>query len=558
MSFPYASTDSTILSFIAAQNDGPDGRGTSALFAPQLLEDGIDTLTTDNVIGISSLAVPQASIAMGSGFNTVIVDGLHSTTAAASGSADNFYFTVDSTGTVTLTDANTSQSISLSGVSYLIFQGAALGTDAHGNSDYSSMYFIGGANQTEITELYAAALGRQPDLGGVEYYTNELAAGISFHTIAADFMAAPEFQARYGSTVSDSQFIANLYHNVLGRTPSATELSYYENALTNFENGTPGTVNNPSWDRPQELLNFINAPENQADVAGYVVNSAGSATNGLVYADIPNGSETAQQVLTAGATSGTINTALINVSVITAPVTVGNTTIDPASTYGTSTAVIVTYESSGTINLSTAINHGYSQGLLANTATTVINGAPGGGSSIFMDNGTVNLFGTGNQVLESGLGPQPFNPVPVTTVNGFMTGDTINFGDTPGSNTFVLLTPSASAPVNAAPLTFGVGGHTYFINVGNVGGGSLAEVIAAANLVYTPSDNFNENAVFFGSITTGQNSGGTAIYDWAAGNSGHSSDLNDSHQITANEFGGGIILVGVSASSLTTASFAHQ
>jgi len=553
MSNPYASTDPAVIAFIAAQNSGPDGRGGSLQFAPALLNNGVAGTSSDNVIGFSAITAGQSAIALGSGFNTVILDGQHSINPAPGGSPDNVYISVDTAGTVTVTDSNSGNSVVASGVSYLIFEGAAAGTDANGNPDYASMYFIGGANQTEVTELYYAAFGRQPDLGGVEYYMNQLKAGFSFLQIAGEFMASPEFQTRFGADVSDTQFITNLYQNVLHRVPVASELGYYQAALSNEEAGAIVNNSNPvMWSRAQELLNFTNSPEDQADVAGFVISTAWTSTNGAVFADTPPASQTASQVLMTAESTGVLNTNLINPASITAQVTVGENTINPAGAGNfTKGAYVGSAETSGTIDLSPVIN---AFGADSNTPLTlIVNGASSGSSLVAMTSGTVNFYGTGNIILAENNGTLPTTLA--VTVNGFVAGDKIEMLGLMGFNApMAFLTPTA--PIAGSSL---VGQNTLFaIDVGNVGSGSGAEVAAAAQKLYSPADVLSERALFYGQITTGSAAGGTAIYDWGTVLPGPTgADVHGTHMVNATDFCGGVILTGIAPSALTTAMFYH-
>ena len=279
MANPFASSDIEVLNFIAVQNSPATGRGAAGRFYPALVNNGIAGGGTDNVVAFSSIASPQSAISLGSGDNTVIVAGANSLLASAAGSPDNFSFTVAPSGDVVLTDSNTHQSVTISGATSLIFDDAA--TMAGGA--YSSMFFIGDSGRADLTALYNAAFGRQPDLAGLEYHANEMAAGVSLLSIAGEFMASPEFQARYGSNASDAQFVTNLYLNVLHRTPGASEISYYTSALANNEQGIAGTAASPSWSRAQELLNFTQSPEGHGVVAGFSIDTADTATNGIVY-----------------------------------------------------------------------------------------------------------------------------------------------------------------------------------------------------------------------------------------------------------------------------------
>ena len=69
-----------------------------------------------------------------------------------------------------------------------------------------------------VAHLYKAVLGRTPDLGGLEYFTNALNTGaLNSSNLGPTFaaVAVPEFIARYGA-VTDSQFVSILEQNTGG------------------------------------------------------------------------------------------------------------------------------------------------------------------------------------------------------------------------------------------------------------------------------------------------------------------------------------------------------
>ena len=549
----YSSSDLSVLNFITSQNTD---RGGTAPFAPAVMSNGIAGTTTNNVIGFSSLPQSAPAISMGSGFNTVIIDGQNSMNAAASGSPDTFYFYVNPSGDVILFDNNTHASVSISGVSFVIFDGAA--TDSSGN--YQSMYYVGNANHTEVTELYTAAFGRQPDLGGFEYYINELNAGITIDQIARQFQASSEFQARYGANGSDASYVTNLYENVLHRAPSTAELAYYTGALTNYENGGSATSSGPSWSRTQELLNFTNSAENQSNVAGFVVStappSAKFSTNALP------GTETALQVLTAAETTGVVDTNLINPASLPtvkqvlyldangytqdtardATVNVGNNYINPntISSFGDQQASLTTSNTTGTYILSPAINSFGGSG-----GTVIVDGATTGGSNIGLYSGTVNLYGTGNEVTSQQV--LPSKSVGLVTVNGFIPGDTLLTAVYPYAP-MTILKPTAGQPVNGATLQ----GTDYAIYVGNVGNGTPAEVAIAANSAYKVTGDGFDYVTFFGQT----NSGNTVIYSLSEPYAPYTPGNPLNSAVAASDFGSGVMLVGVSPSEITSATFA--
>ncbi len=99
--------------------------------------------------------------------------------------------------------------------------------------------------------LYQAAFDRMPDYAGLEYWAGQADAQQFTALHLADiFIAAPEFSAKYGANPDNDAFVGALYSNVLGRTPDAAGLAYWE-AEANA--GTP---------RDQLLVDFATSTEN--------------------------------------------------------------------------------------------------------------------------------------------------------------------------------------------------------------------------------------------------------------------------------------------------------
>jgi probable HAF family extracellular repeat protein len=96
----------------------------------------------------------------------------------------------------------------------------------------------GGANNVttgNVTELYSAVLAREPDIGGLAYYQNDLKTNPStpLQTVADYFLNSTEYKSHHSyatGTAGDTQFITDSYQNLLHRTPSADEINFY---LTN-------------------------------------------------------------------------------------------------------------------------------------------------------------------------------------------------------------------------------------------------------------------------------------------------------------------------------------
>ncbi|MEO3387099.1 DUF4214 domain-containing protein [Mesorhizobium sp. CAU 1741] len=81
----------------------------------------------------------------------------------------------------------------------------------------------------EIMLLYRAGLGRDLDAAGLDYWTAALENGNAMDQMALSLIASPEFSERFGTpeTMDNTDFLAVLYENVLGRTGAQAEVDYW-------------------------------------------------------------------------------------------------------------------------------------------------------------------------------------------------------------------------------------------------------------------------------------------------------------------------------------------
>lgn len=122
----------------------------------------------------------------------------------------------------------------------------------------------------QVYRLYAGALGRTPSASEIGYYVAiaekgmtpaqiadgaAAVSGATWNQIAADFSNSPEFQA----DLAGGDAVSLLYKNILGRTASAGELSFYD---TQIQAGTP---------MPLILQDFVNSPEFQLKQSSAIV-----------------------------------------------------------------------------------------------------------------------------------------------------------------------------------------------------------------------------------------------------------------------------------------------
>jgi hypothetical protein len=141
---------------------------------------------------------------------------------------------------------------SLANVERIAFADAALALDVGGS---------GG----QAYRLYQAAFNRAPDSGGLGFQMWAMdTVGWSLTQVANGFIESPEFKATYGS-LSNRDFVIQLYANVLHRAPDAGGLKFHVDLLD------AGTVT-----RAQDLVGFSESPENQAALIGVI-------GNGFVY-----------------------------------------------------------------------------------------------------------------------------------------------------------------------------------------------------------------------------------------------------------------------------------
>lgn len=83
-----------------------------------------------------------------------------------------------------------------------------------------------------VARLYQAGLGRAPDTAGLSFWAGRVQAGAPLEELAQGFLGSAEFQARIGANATDAQFVAGLYRNVLGREPDAGGLQYWTGRLS--------------------------------------------------------------------------------------------------------------------------------------------------------------------------------------------------------------------------------------------------------------------------------------------------------------------------------------
>lgn len=120
--------------------------------------------------------------------------------------------------------------------------------------DDGTLAFDLASNAGQAYRVYQAAFDRTPDLVGLSYWIKAMDSGISLDAVAAGFVRAPEFMEVYGPDISNEDYIAELYRNVLGRDGEAAGITFWRQQM---EDGL---------DQARVLALFSESPENVAAV----------------------------------------------------------------------------------------------------------------------------------------------------------------------------------------------------------------------------------------------------------------------------------------------------
>ena len=115
-----------------------------------------------------------------------------------------------------------------------------------------------------IAQTYLGLLTRDADYSGFRAWLEVLLAGVSHEQIVQWFLDSDEFTIRFGSSLTNSQFIERMYNNVLLRSADPGELNLWVGQLTSGQ-----------LTRAQVALGFldsdefqkINASQNEIDVS---------------------------------------------------------------------------------------------------------------------------------------------------------------------------------------------------------------------------------------------------------------------------------------------------
>jgi Tol biopolymer transport system component len=114
------------------------------------------------------------------------------------------------------------------------------------------------AKRSPLIRLYWACFLRAPDLGGMTYWTNQLANGKTLAQVASQFALSSEFTTKYGSK-TNQQFVTLIYQNIFERDPDAGGLAFWT-----------GQLNAKAKTRGEVMVNFSESNEGKRFLAPQV------------------------------------------------------------------------------------------------------------------------------------------------------------------------------------------------------------------------------------------------------------------------------------------------
>ncbi len=205
--------------------------------------DGTDTLSNIEYIQFSDQTVEESKVDVSKTY---------------AGNFRDYKFYNKGNGIYEIKNSSTGITDDITGIPLLTFTGEATTSsfrEVSGIADIQGVFDqVTGLNTDsgEMFRLYNAAFARFPDADGLEYWIEEFSSGRNTRRVVAEsFLLSEEFGERYGTNVSNAQYVETLYINILGREYDQEGYNYWL-----------GNLNSGLETRYELLLGFAENAEN--------------------------------------------------------------------------------------------------------------------------------------------------------------------------------------------------------------------------------------------------------------------------------------------------------
>lgn len=284
---------------LASQSANIDGVATNVANIENIFTgDGVDNITgnsSNNILGA------------GRG-NDTIDGGAGVDTAKFVGEAKNFTIQINNGAATAVADRRGSEGTdSLTNIEKLDFSG-----DKDVNlSILSGVANVASSDLTAFVEMYIAYFNRAPDAEGLFYWGTRLSEGMSIQDIAKTFFVLDEAVAVYGGK-SNSDLVDTVYQNFLGREAEVAGKEFWTDELDSgrVQKGEFLLAIINGAKAPTSLPSDANYIKNKADIGAYfsVIKGMGNGDNAKAAMALYDGTDTSKTAA-KNAIDGFYNTA---------------------------------------------------------------------------------------------------------------------------------------------------------------------------------------------------------------------------------------------------------
>jgi hypothetical protein len=150
-----------------------------------------------------------------------------------------------------------------------------------------------------IAQIYLGILARDAERTGFRNWLGALLAGLSLEQIVQGFLDSEEFQANFGSSLTNRQFVERMYNNALLRSSDPEGFSFWVGQLNSgqmtsaqvalsFLNSDEFQSLNPSQNRMNVSLLYFDILKRDPDAEGFSA-SVGALNSGVQLTLLING-----------------------------------------------------------------------------------------------------------------------------------------------------------------------------------------------------------------------------------------------------------------------------